>query len=96
MAQKYSLFHGTEEERLKQWHTPYADMLAQHGPVLDVGCGPGYFADLLRERGRRVSGWISMRRWCRRAGHADMKRWKVMTNQSQRCLVASAGFTSAT
>lgn len=48
--QKYSLFHGTEEARLKLWHLPYADLFAGRAPVLDIGCGPGYFADLLRER----------------------------------------------
>jgi SAM-dependent methyltransferase len=55
-GQKYSLFHGTEEDRLKLWHSPYADMFAQRGPVLDVGCGLGYFADLLRDRGTACLG----------------------------------------
>ena len=54
--QKYSLFHGTDEQRLKAWHTPYADMFAHRAPVLDIGCGPGYFADLLRDRATACLG----------------------------------------
>jgi glycosyltransferase involved in cell wall biosynthesis len=43
--------HDGDKAALKQWHGPYADAFAAGGRVADVGCGPGYFLDLLRERG---------------------------------------------
>ena len=53
--QKFSLFHDANEAALKGWHTPYAGVFGA-GRVADVGCGPGYFLDLLRERGIRAFG----------------------------------------
>ena len=50
MPQRFSVFHGSSEVILRGWHRPYAEIFAGHGPVLDVGCGLGYFADLLRDR----------------------------------------------
>ena len=41
---------------MKAWHRPYADIFVDRAPVLDVGCGLGYFADLLRERGVKCTG----------------------------------------
>lgn len=54
--QRFSVFHGSPEGVLKAWHRPYAELLAGNGPVLDVGCGLGYFADLLRDRGASCIG----------------------------------------
>jgi SAM-dependent methyltransferase len=51
-VQKYSTFHAPHvEAQRKAWHRPYADILKGYGTVLDLGCGPGYFLDLLRDRG---------------------------------------------
>jgi glycosyltransferase involved in cell wall biosynthesis len=49
-AQQFSIFHDGAEAGLKAWHAPYAVAFGP-GRVADVGCGPGYFLDLLRERG---------------------------------------------
>ncbi|EMI56489.1 methyltransferase type 11 [Rhodopirellula sallentina SM41] len=49
--QQFSLFHETSEEKLQNWHRPYAALFTERGPVLDVGCGPGYMADVLTEMG---------------------------------------------
>lgn len=49
-SQRFSLFHDGAEAGLKAWHTPYAAVFTS-GRVADVGCGPGYFLDLLRDRG---------------------------------------------
>ena len=54
--QQFSLFHETSGDRLKSWHTPYAEVFQDSGPVLDVGCGPGYFADVLRDLGIESMG----------------------------------------
>lgn len=51
MVQKFSSFHDTSDQSLKNWHKPYSNLLKRFGPVLDVGCGPGYFLDLLRDSG---------------------------------------------
>jgi glycosyltransferase involved in cell wall biosynthesis/GT2 family glycosyltransferase/2-polyprenyl-3-methyl-5-hydroxy-6-metoxy-1,4-benzoquinol methylase len=54
-GQKYSLYHTNgREESLKQWMAPYADAFCGCEDVLDIGCGPGLFLDLLKERG--ISG----------------------------------------
>jgi SAM-dependent methyltransferase len=49
--QQFSLFHETSEKDLKAWHRPYAAIFAGQSPVLDIGCGPSYFADVLLELG---------------------------------------------
>lgn len=49
--QKYSIFHASDERFLKEWHRPYAELFRGAGPVLDIGCGLGIFADVLREIG---------------------------------------------
>jgi glycosyltransferase involved in cell wall biosynthesis len=49
-AQKFSIFHDGNEAALRRWHAPYADAFRGAVRVADVGCGPGYFLDLLRER----------------------------------------------
>jgi SAM-dependent methyltransferase len=51
LVQKFSHFHQTDVDSLKQWHLPYVALFANASPVLDVGCGPMYFSDLLREIG---------------------------------------------
>ena len=54
--QRFSIFHASSEQTLKAWHRPYAEVLACYAPVLDIGCGPGYFADLLRDHGAKCVG----------------------------------------
>jgi len=56
--QRYSLFHSSDaaEPGLKAWHRPYAEAFRGCSDVLDLGCGPGYFLDLLRDRGIRGVG----------------------------------------
>jgi glycosyltransferase involved in cell wall biosynthesis len=50
-SQRFSLFHGDGAEAgFKAWHAPYANAFAAPR-VADVGCGPGYFLDLIRDRG---------------------------------------------
>lgn len=48
-VQKFSIFHDIGMDDLKHWHRPYAVLFQPFSPVLDVGCGPMYFADLLQE-----------------------------------------------
>jgi 2-polyprenyl-3-methyl-5-hydroxy-6-metoxy-1,4-benzoquinol methylase len=50
-----SVFRGSEE-RIADSQRPYLDLLAEHGQVLDVGCGRGELLDLLRERGIPATG----------------------------------------
>jgi SAM-dependent methyltransferase len=49
------VFRGPEE-RVAERQAAYLELLAQHAPVLDVGCGRGELLDLLRERGVECSG----------------------------------------
>jgi SAM-dependent methyltransferase len=49
--QRYSLYHDADRgEALTAWMAPYADLFVGRRQVLDVGCGPGYFLDLLQRR----------------------------------------------
>ncbi|MBC7544897.1 MAG: class I SAM-dependent methyltransferase [Candidatus Sericytochromatia bacterium] len=49
--QRFSLFHGDDNgDALKQWLAPYADQFIGRKHVLDIGCGPGYFLELLADR----------------------------------------------
>ncbi len=43
-------FRGPEE-RVKERQAVFVELLHEHQPVLDAGCGRGEFLDLLRERG---------------------------------------------
>lgn len=55
--QKYSLYHvDGREEAMKQWEAPYANLFRGCQRVLDVGCGPGFFLELLGERGIPAEG----------------------------------------
>ncbi len=54
--QRFSVFHGSSEGILKGWHQPYTEIFASCNPVLDVGCGLGYFADLMRDLGVQCIG----------------------------------------
>jgi SAM-dependent methyltransferase len=49
------VFRGPEG-RVAERQRVYVDLLAEHPPVLDVGCGRGEMLDLLRERGVEASG----------------------------------------
>jgi len=51
-------FYG-DEAQLRRLHgrfLPFIGDASRHLPVLDLGCGPGVFLDLLRERGRSARG----------------------------------------
>jgi len=48
-------FRGTEEF-IREQLRPYVDLLAGHGPVLDLGCGRGELLALLREAGVDATG----------------------------------------
>jgi SAM-dependent methyltransferase len=65
------VFRGPEE-RVAERQDAYLDLLAEHPPVLDVGCGRGELLDLLQERGVEASGVDSdpgMVARCREKGH---------------------------
>jgi 2-polyprenyl-3-methyl-5-hydroxy-6-metoxy-1,4-benzoquinol methylase len=65
------VFRGPEE-RVAERQATYLDLLAEHAPVLDVGCGRGELLDLLTERGVECSGVDSdagMVARCREKGH---------------------------
>jgi len=49
------IFRGSEE-RIRGILAPYVDLLRDHGPVLDVGCGRGELLELLRDAGVEASG----------------------------------------
>ncbi|MEO7799478.1 MAG: class I SAM-dependent methyltransferase [Opitutaceae bacterium] len=49
--QKFTLFHTVDDGFLRDWHLPYAQVFKQCKKVVDLGCGPGVFLDLLRENG---------------------------------------------
>ena len=57
-GQRFSLFQGDpgRENDLKKWHSPYVEFMRDSKVVLDVGCGPGYFLDLMREAGAKTVG----------------------------------------
>jgi SAM-dependent methyltransferase len=65
------VFRGPEE-RVRELLEPYVELLRDHAPVLDVGCGRGEFLDLLRDAGieaRGVDVDPGMVDRCRRKGH---------------------------
>lgn len=49
--QKFTLFHAIDDEFLRDWHSAYMPAFEKARRVIDLGCGPGVFLDLLRERG---------------------------------------------
>lgn len=51
-----SRFRGSPEEILAVQQERYADLLADHAPVLDWGCGRGELLELLASRGASVLG----------------------------------------
>jgi SAM-dependent methyltransferase len=54
--QKFSFYHSSDQgEALKRWMEPYTELFIGKSPVLDVGCGPGYFLELLKNRS--ISGF---------------------------------------
>lgn len=65
-------YRGSEAD-IRSRLTPYAERLAGHGPVLDLGCGRGEMLSLLAERGiaaRGVDGSEQMVEVCRERGLA--------------------------
>jgi glycosyltransferase involved in cell wall biosynthesis/tetratricopeptide (TPR) repeat protein/GT2 family glycosyltransferase len=58
IKQKFSLYHVEGREAvLKSWMVPYADEFIGCENVLDIGCGPGLFLELLNERGISCIGF---------------------------------------
>lgn len=49
--QRFSLFHKVDESKLRLWHAPYVAMFRGCVRVVDLGCGPGVFLDLIHEAG---------------------------------------------
>ena len=58
-SQTYAAFEDVfrgSEERVKERQRVYADLLRDHAPVLDAGCGRGEFLDVLRDAGIAAAG----------------------------------------
>ncbi|MDA0182392.1 methyltransferase domain-containing protein [Solirubrobacter phytolaccae] len=49
------IFRGSHE-RVRSLAEPYAELMAGHGPVLDVGCGRGELLEVLRDAGIEARG----------------------------------------
>jgi SAM-dependent methyltransferase len=49
--QKFTLFHAADDGFLRDWHSAYLPAFKGAKKVIDLGCGPGVFLDLLRENG---------------------------------------------
>ena len=50
--QRFSLYHSAgSSEAFRRWLDPYASLFVNRKQVLDVGCGPGHFLELLKEKG---------------------------------------------
>jgi 2-polyprenyl-3-methyl-5-hydroxy-6-metoxy-1,4-benzoquinol methylase len=65
------VFRGSED-RVRERQRGYVELLAEHAPVLDAGCGRGELLDLLRELGIHCTGVDSdpgMVEHCRAKGH---------------------------
>ena len=56
-GQRFSFYHGAEtQDAIRQWLAPYAREFQGCRYVLDIGCGPGTFLELLRELGVQAIG----------------------------------------
>jgi SAM-dependent methyltransferase len=69
------VFRGPEE-RVARRQRLFLDLLEEHEPVLDAGCGRGEFLDLLRERGASYTGVdadAGMVERCREKGHEQVE-----------------------
>jgi SAM-dependent methyltransferase len=70
------VFRGPEE-RVRERQRVFVDLVRDHEPVLDAGCGRGEFLDLLRESGVSYVGVDSdegMAERCRAKGHDQVER----------------------
>ncbi len=55
-SQRFSLYHSEDSsDAFKKWLEPYANIFNGKKNVLDIGCGPGYFLELLQEK--NISGF---------------------------------------
>ncbi|MBK5229549.1 MAG: glycosyltransferase [Thermoleophilia bacterium] len=76
---RYRAFEDTfrgSHQHVKRLMQPYADLLAEDGPVLDVGCGRGEMLELLAELGIEARGIdldAGMVEHCRATGHANVE-----------------------
>jgi glycosyltransferase involved in cell wall biosynthesis/SAM-dependent methyltransferase len=74
------LFRGSEQ-MIRDRQLVYVDLVADRGPVLDVGCGRGEFLDLLAERGierRGVDLDPDMVKRCREKGHENVEQGDLL------------------
>ncbi len=69
------IFRGSEQF-IRERQNRYLDIIGDHQPVLDAGCGRGELLDLLRERGIEYVGVDldpDMIERCRRKGHENVE-----------------------
>jgi len=68
-------FRGSED-RVRERQRGFLELLRDHTPVLDAGCGRGEFLDLLRENGVEYTGVdvdVGMVEHCRAKGHEGVE-----------------------
>lgn len=74
------LFRGSEE-MIRNRQQIYLNLIADHEPVLDAGCGRGEFLDLLKEQGvtyRGVDLDANMVERCREKGHENVEQGNLV------------------
>ena len=97
------IFRGPAE-RVTDLQRPYLPLVADHQPVLDLGCGRGEFLDAARRRrGSRSAAWTAIPGWssvvaprgCRRSWVTASITWPAwMTAAWGRCSAPRSSSTS--